>query len=109
MATAPNLFRRVIAAIPFAKNLRLRIQRYRENRRFAQIGGAKEVFTHHYQQNEWGDQESISGPGSTLEYTANLRAKLPELCERLGVRPLLDAPCGDFNWVREIAWQSELT
>ncbi len=109
MATAPNLFRRVIASLPFAKSLRLRMQRYRENRRFAQIGGAKEVFTHHYQQNEWGDQESISGPGSTLEYTANLSQKLPELCERLGVRTLLDAPCGDFNWVREIAWQSELT
>lgn len=100
--------RRWLGKIPFAKSLKERLKRYRENRRIAQLGGAKEVFTHHYQQNEWGDEESISGPGSTLEYTANLREKLPELCQRLGVRTLLDAPCGDFNWFGEIAWRSEL-
>lgn len=46
--------------------------------------------------------ESISGPGSSLEQTRELRERLPVLLEDLGVRSLVDAPCGDMNWMRHI-------
>ena len=47
--------------------------------------------------------ESASGPGSTLAQTAELRERLPLALQHLGVQSLLDAPCGDFNWMRHVA------
>lgn len=46
-----------------------------------------------------GLPETACGAGSTLETTAHLRSKLPALLKSLSVRRLLDAPCGDFNWM----------
>jgi len=60
------------------------------------------VFSEYFEQNLWGDSESLSGPGSNLEFTAMVRSALPQLLQRLGVRTLLDAPCGDLYWIREV-------
>lgn len=46
--------------------------------------------------------ETTCGPGSTLVATRNVRDWLPGALERLGVRTLLDAPCGDRNWMRHV-------
>ena len=43
----------------------------------------------------WGSDESGSGIGSELGATEALREYLPGLFKRLGVRKVLDAPCGD--------------
>ncbi len=61
---------------------------------------AGEVFAPAYESHQWGSSESRSGAGSELEATENLRAYLPDLFERLNVRTFLDAPCGDWNWMR---------
>ena len=50
----------------------------------------------------WTSEESISGLGSTLAQTRELIAGLPGLLAKLGVHSLLDAPCGDFNWMKEV-------
>ena len=50
--------------------------------------------------NKWGSKESVSGPGSTLAYTARLRAALPSLFDEFSIKTVLDAPCGDYNWMR---------
>lgn len=50
--------------------------------------------------NRWRNRETISGPGSTIEYTENLRAELPRLLEKFEIRTMLDAPCGDYNWMQ---------
>lgn len=47
--------------------------------------------------------ESLSGPGSSLVQTDEIRRELPLLLEELNVRSLLDAPCGDFNWMQHVA------
>jgi SAM-dependent methyltransferase len=60
------------------------------------------VFTAIYDDNGWQNAESRSGPGSTVVRTASLRPTLLALFEELGVRSLLDAPCGDFNWMKEM-------
>lgn len=60
----------------------------------------QQTFAPFYRENRWGDDESVSGPGSTLERTAKLRHELPALLETIGARTLLDAPCGDFNWIQ---------
>jgi len=59
----------------------------------------KKVFRSIYKKNAWGSAESISGPGSTLAYTEQLRRQLPVLFTSLGIKSLLDAPCGDANWI----------
>ncbi len=45
--------------------------------------------------------ESQSGLGSYLVETVAIREQLPILVRELGVRTFLDAPCGDFNWMKE--------
>ncbi len=62
----------------------------------------KNVFTEIYQKNSWGDGESRSGPGSNLRNTAAIRAALPGIIKDLGVRSILDIPCGDFHWMKEV-------
>ena len=60
------------------------------------------VFTKIYKLNYWKDNESISGSGSNLESTKNLRLKLPELINEFKINSILDAPCGDFYWMKYI-------
>lgn len=46
-----------------------------------------------------GLPETLSGTGSTLEATVEIRHHLPKLLRRLGIKTLLDAPCGDLHWI----------
>jgi hypothetical protein len=59
------------------------------------------IFTEIYHQNAWQNPESRSGPGSTIERGRIVQTGLETIIERLGVRTLLDAPCGDFNWMQQ--------
>jgi len=60
---------------------------------------AEDRFTEIYKNNYWRNDESRSGSGSTLAYTENLRKELPDLFREQNIQRLLDAPCGDFNWM----------
>jgi len=57
------------------------------------------IFRRIHDQNIWDCNESVSGPGSTLQYTEELRTSLPSLLRRLQIDTLLDLPCGDFGWL----------
>ena len=57
------------------------------------------VFNDIYINNKWGSRESVSGHGSDLAETVVVRRELPELINSLNVQSLLDAPCGDYNWM----------
>ena len=59
-------------------------------------------FTDIYNENSWESEESRSGPGSELAYTESLRDWLVENVPALEVKVLLDAPCGDFNWMKHV-------
>lgn len=80
-------------------------------RRFAEEADALESldlrqrFERMYETNLWSGAESRSGVGSSLEATAVLRAELPPVLRRLAVRRLLDIPCGDFHWMKEVDLQ----
>jgi 2-polyprenyl-3-methyl-5-hydroxy-6-metoxy-1,4-benzoquinol methylase len=58
-----------------------------------------------YHQNIFGGVESRSGNGSTLVQTAVIRDEIPLLFKELNIKSVLDAPCGDFNWMKEIMKQ----
>ena len=60
------------------------------------MSASKSVFTEIAQEQAWGGgDETISGPGSTLRETVMLRAALPGVLAELGIRKLVDAPCGN--------------
>ena len=62
-------------------------------------GALAAVFSDVHRHNRWLDAESRSGPGSSRQRTARVRAVLAEVLRDCGIRSLLDAPCGDFNWM----------
>ncbi|HEX8244427.1 MAG TPA: class I SAM-dependent methyltransferase [Longimicrobium sp.] len=66
-------------------------------------GGHRAIFTRIYRRNAWGSAESVSGPGSTRDRGADFSPEVAELLARLGTRVLLDAPCGDCNWIGPVA------
>src|SRR5262249_20122197 len=55
-----------------------------------------------YRTNAWNEQESVSGRGSTLARTKVIMSQLPLLLQELQAESLLDAACGDFNWMRYV-------
>lgn len=61
---------------------------------------SERIFRRIYRRNALGDGESKSGPGSSVFRTRLLRPQITQLVADLGVRSLLDIPCGDFNWMR---------
>jgi hypothetical protein len=60
----------------------------------------EKAFSEIYRTNRWQDHESVSGRGSTLERTTIIRSQLPLLLQELQAEILLDAACGDFNWMQ---------
>jgi hypothetical protein len=63
----------------------------------------KQTFERIANNNEWGSAESVSGTGSTLDATEKLRAFLTKTLEyNDGIKSILDAPCGDVNWMRTL-------
>jgi len=59
--------------------------------------------------NLWGAATSVSGLGSEDPATAAIRETLPALLQRLGARSLLDAPCGDAEWIGRIKLDVDYT
>ena len=55
-----------------------------------------------HETNLWGADTSVSGVGSELQATAAIRERLPSLLTELGVRSMLDAPCGDHRWMANL-------
>jgi hypothetical protein len=64
-----------------------------------------EIFKEIYQNASWNltHQESVSGEGSDRIQTATLIKQLPRLLQELGVKTILDIPCGDFFWMQQVA------
>lgn len=62
----------------------------------------QDTFNLIYQNNFWHSEESISGTGSTLEETKKLRDRLNHLLKKFNIKSVLDLPCGDFNWMKEV-------
>ena len=77
-------------------------QKYKQQLKINPKSHAEKRFTEKYIENSWKCTESRSGPSSTLARTENLRNALPASLDKLNVKVLLDAPCGDLNWMRAL-------
>lgn len=60
---------------------------------------SKDVFTRIYEEHLWGGI-SKSGPGSDLTQTEILIREIPVILNRYNIKKIIDAPCGDFNWMK---------
>jgi hypothetical protein len=63
---------------------------------------ADKRFEYIYQNNLWNEEETLSGDGSTLTYTKNIREHLPKIFKAFKISRVLDAPCGEFNWMQHV-------
>jgi SAM-dependent methyltransferase len=64
-----------------------------------------DTFQYIFANNAWRDPESVSGPGSTIAATKVLRDQLATIFMTLNVKSIVDAPCGDFNWMRHVNYK----
>lgn len=62
----------------------------------------KDIFTNIYDTNLWKSEESVSGTGSEIKMTKHLINGLNNIIRRYDILSLFDAPCGDFNWMKEV-------
>lgn len=62
----------------------------------------QDVFSDIYCKNHWGSAESVSGPGSEARATQRIAETLPLICREYGIASILDIPCGDFHWMKNI-------
>lgn len=76
--------------------------RFEQNRQSLEGLSLADRFKRIEQINMWGASGSVSGLGSERQATEAMRNRLPGLFDHLGVQSILDAPCGDANWIREV-------
>jgi hypothetical protein len=62
----------------------------------------KTIFKKIFDLHHWYDEESKSGPGSGLSQTRAVRKFLSDLLVQLQASTILDIPCGDFYWMKEV-------
>jgi SAM-dependent methyltransferase len=70
--------------------------------RWLELRSNRRTFGEIYRNNLWKCDESVSGAGSTLAFSAAIRQQLPGILAELGAESLLDAGCGDFNWLSTV-------
>ena len=61
-----------------------------------------DIFKSIYNSNFWESEESKSGGGSTIASTLTIRSKLPLLIKQYNINSILDIPCGDYNWMKQV-------
>lgn len=61
-----------------------------------------------YDENLWKHGETRCGPGSARRVTKGLRRSMARLFKELRIRSLVDAGCGDLNWIGEITDKLDL-
>lgn len=59
-------------------------------------------FTKIYHNNSWNGQQSRSGRGSDLSQTKNIIQFIPKIIKQIGASSVLDIPCGDFNYMKNV-------
>ena len=89
-------------------NIFLKRKRRTDHKKILKLGSSKERFEEIYKRNIWGSKESKSGIGSTIDFTKPLRKWLVDNTEKLKIQSIVDAPCGDFNWMQMVTSIADL-
>jgi len=76
--------------------------RYKNKKKFLFSLKPEDRFDYIYNTNFWTSNQSVSGIGSELNNTINIRNEIKKLIIDYNIKNILDAPCGDFNWIKYI-------
>ena len=68
-----------------------------------------EAFDAIYQHNFWSSSESRSGVGSEVGFARDYRQRLETCLVQMNFRTIFDAPCGDLNWIIDLARDRRFT
>ena len=60
------------------------------------------TFSGIYETNQWASTETRSGGGSEMKSTVEIRAELAGILNQYKINSLLDAGCGDWNWMNTL-------
>lgn len=74
---------------------------------WAEDESLKEIFDRIYEKNLWQSSETVSGKGSELIFAQNLLLHLPVVLKKYNVKTVVDAPCGDYNWILHLDYRFE--
>ena len=91
----------IIAKIPVIRSIYRAYFNIQARRRFTSMA-PKDVFTTIHQRDSWSGEGSVSGTGSTLDQTAAVAQSLPAVLKDFTVHSMLDIPCGDFHWMKDV-------
>jgi len=83
--------------------------RFASDRAAFQGLGLRERFERIHTTNLWGAASSVSGLGSEQAAASAWSAALPPLLRQLNARSLLDAPCGDAQWINRLGLEVDYT
>lgn len=89
------------------QNIVILLERY-EYKKMLDLETPKGRFSQIYNKNMWNSGESASGRGSELSHTENLRDWLIKNIPSYNVKTIVDAPCGDFNWIKFVISKFEI-
>lgn len=67
----------------------------------------KDIFETIYKRNLWESKESVSGKGSEKAAVQSIIRELPLIFEKYGIKSLIDAPCGDYQWMSTLKYKFE--
>ena len=68
----------------------------------------EDIFTKIYKDHIWSGQ-SKSGTSSDPIRTSHLVSKIIQLIEEYNIQSIVDAPCGDFIWVKDIIEKTKIS
>ncbi len=89
--------------LKYAKHMPITRQVYNSLVTLLQIfQSTEDIFTKIYRGNKFQGVDSVSGPGSDSDQTESIVRQLPEFFRTYELRTILDIPCGDFHWMKDI-------
>ena len=104
LVSIPTIF--LLMSMKFLKKLKsfveYRIIRFYHEKIVFKTSSKELVFTSIWRNNYWGSNVSVSGPGSSLESTEEIRKYLPIMFKKFNINSVFDAPCGDLHWMHHI-------
>jgi len=93
----------------FTSSIKYKINRIFHEKILFKMVSKEKIFASIWRNNYWGSIESLSGPGSTLDYTLEIRKKMPIMFEKLNIKSVFDAPCGDLHWMQHVLKEANFT
>jgi SAM-dependent methyltransferase len=94
--------KRKVSGRTIALGRRMRHRVYKRLSQGLPTDSLEKRFERIYKMNLWRGDETRCGPGSSLAETEVIRRELPRIVREHDVHRLLDIPCGDLAWMKDV-------